>query len=146
MRRKCVRAGCLVMMVGVAVVALTIVTHLPFLLIAIGWALGGFGIGLAWSANSLLCISAAPTGKEGEVSGQLQLMEAIGTAAGTGLGGGLLLISSQLGRTPRLALLITWICTIVMAMVGALLSSRLPLPQRDAQSEAQPDDRSDVSV
>jgi MFS family permease len=138
MRRKCVRAGFLFLIVSIAVVALALMTRLPFLLIPLGWAVGGFGVGLAYSASGLLCISAARAGQEGEVSGQLQLMEALGTAAGTGLGGGLLLLSTQLGRTPRLALLFTWLCTIVVAMVGALLSSRLPLPQ--------PDPRSDVSV
>lgn len=145
-RISCVGIGMLLMMCGLAVVALTTLTQLPFALIPIGWAVAGFGIGLGFSAIGLLCIAAAPPGQEGEVSAQLQLMEALGTAAGTGLGGGLLLLASQLGRSPREALAVTFSCTVVAALGGALLSRRLPPPQISDGSGTQSSTESNISV
>lgn len=145
-RVHCVGIGMLFMMCGIAVVALTIETQLPFLLIPIGWAVAGFGIGICFSAIGLLCLGAAPPGQEGEVSAQLQLMEALGTAAGTGLGGGLLLLAAQLGRSPREALAITFGCTVVAGLGGSLLSRRLPSPKRSDEAGAGPGPESSVSV
>lgn len=133
-RIRCVGLGMLLMMCGIAVVALTIETRLPFVLVPIAWSVAGFGIGLGFSAIGLLCLEAAPEGQEGKVSAQLQLMEGLGTAAGTGLGGGLLLLASQLGRSPREALAVTFSCTVIAALGGTLLSRRLPMPRRTADS------------
>ena len=125
-RPRRVRAGFLLLAVGIALVAATLVTSLPVLLIPLGWAIGGAGIGFAFSAGGLICFAAAPAGQEGEVSGQLQLAESLSTAAGTGIGGALLATLGRAGHTPRQAHAAVFALTIAAALLGALLASRLP--------------------
>jgi hypothetical protein len=67
----------------------------------------------------------APPGKEGEVSSQLQLAEALATAIGAGAGGALLMVGSQLGLAPRLAAVPIFALTLLAALLGRLLSGRL---------------------
>jgi MFS family permease len=119
-----VRLGLALLAVGIAVVAAALLTSLPFSLVPVGWAIGGAGIGLAYSAGGLICIAAAPQGQEGEVSGQLQLAEALSTAAGAGLGGVMLATLGRLGQTPRQAHAAVFAVTVFAALLGALLSSR----------------------
>ena len=47
-----------------------------------GWAVGGFGIGLAYSPVSLIVLGEAPSGQEGAASSSLQLAETLGVAPG----------------------------------------------------------------
>ena len=124
--------GFLLLAIGIATVGVTLVSQLPLWLGAAGWALGGAGIGLAYGAGSLLCFASVAAGEEGEVSGQLQLAEALGTAAGTGLVGALLAVLEQLGRTPRQCHATAFAATVGIALIGAALSGRLApgAPQR----------------
>jgi MFS family permease len=124
-RARSVGAGFLLLAMGIAVVAAALVTRLPLPLVSLGWAVGGAGIGFAYSAGTLLCFAAAPAGGEGEVSGQLQVTEALGTAAGTGVGGTLLALLGQLGHTPREAHASVFALTAATALVGAALAGRI---------------------
>ena len=92
-----VRGGLLLLALGIAVVAVGLLTSLPEWLVWVGWAVGGAGMGFAFSAGGLICIAEAAPGHEGEVSGQLQLAEALSTAAGAGVGGGLLTLLALAG-------------------------------------------------
>jgi MFS family permease len=124
-RARRVGAGFLLLAVGIAVVAAALTTTLPLLVVSLGWTLGGAGIGLAYSAGSLLCLAMAPPGQEGEVSGQLQLTESLGTAAGAAVGGAVLALLGELGRSPREAHASVFALTLAAALVGAALSGRL---------------------
>ena len=110
---------------GILLVAVTLLTALPIILIPIGWAIGGAGIGLAYAAGGLVCIAAAPAGQEGEVSGQLQLAEALSTASATGIGGALVAALAHLGRTPRQAYPAVFATTLAAALIGAAMAGRL---------------------
>jgi hypothetical protein len=123
-----VAGGLLLVALGIVVVAATLVTGLPFLLVPLGWAVAGAGIGFAYGAGSLLCFAAAPRGREGEVSGQMQLVEALGTAAGTGAGGALLDLLGRLDRTPREAHALVFALMLGAALAGAGLSTPARTP------------------
>ncbi len=82
--------GWLLALIGIALVAVTLLSAWPFLLAPMGWIIAGGGMGLAYTCGGLLCLAAAPAGREGEVSAQLQVAEALGTASGAGVGGVLL--------------------------------------------------------
>jgi MFS family permease len=120
-----VRAGFLLLSLGIAgMSAALLLPWLPFALVPAAWSVAGAGIGLAYAAGGLVCIAAAPAGQEGEVSGQLQLAEALSTAAGAGLGGALLSGLVRAGQTSRQAHATVFAVTLAAALLGALVASR----------------------
>lgn len=124
-RVGCIRVGFVLIAVGILGVAAGLIGRLPFLYVPLGWAMAGAGIGLSYSAGSLLCLAEAPPGQEGKVSGQLQLTDALGTAAGTGLGGAVLALFAQLGRTEYQAHAATFAIMLAAALLGISLAGRL---------------------
>ena len=117
-------SGFLLVALGIAVVGAGLVTAAPFALVPLGWAVSGAGMGLSYSAGSLLCLAAAPAGAEGDVSGRLQLAEALGTALATGLGGEALAALVRWGRTPREGQAAIFAGMIAVALLGAAISRR----------------------
>jgi MFS family permease len=124
-RPAVVGVGFLVLAAGIAIVAATLLTSLPMMLVPLGWAVAGTGIGLAYSAGSLVCIAAARQGEEGQVSAQLQLAEALSTAVGTGFGGALMASLARIGSTPREAHGAVFAGTLATAFLGAVVARRL---------------------
>jgi MFS family permease len=124
-RRIVVGIGFLVLAAGIAIVAAALLTSLPVALIPVGWVVAGSGIGLAYSAGGLVAIAAARAGEEGQVSAQLQLAEALSTAAGAGFGGALMASLARLGGSPRQAHGAVFAVTLVAALLGAVASRRL---------------------
>jgi hypothetical protein len=124
-RPTVVGIGFMVMAIGIAIVAGALLTSLPVTLIPLGWVVAGTGIGLAYSAGGLVCIAAARQGEEGQVSAQLQLAEALSTAAGTGFGGALMASLHRMGRTPREAHGAVFAVTLATALIGAVVAQRL---------------------
>ncbi|HRI51073.1 MAG TPA: MFS transporter, partial [Pseudomonadota bacterium] len=124
-RVRSVQVGFVLVAAGIALVTAALVGALPFFLIPLGWAVSGAGIGSAYTAVGLLCIALAPPEREGEVSGQLQLTESLGTALGAGAGGALLALSGQLGLSMKEANGIFFAAALGAALLGAALAGRL---------------------
>ncbi len=125
-----VRIGFLMVCAAIALVAVTLTSSLPLVLVPVAWSIGGAGIGLSYNAGSLICLAEAPEGQEGEVSGQLQLLEALCTAAGTGLGGSLLWALREASFRPQSAHGVVFLLTGSVALLGALLAMRTVVPRR----------------
>lgn len=123
-----VRIGFVLLAIAIAVVTAVLLSTWPFWLLAVGWALGGAGCGFAFSAGGLLCLAAAPEGKEGEVSGQLQIAECLGTSAGTGLGGALLAAFAHAGLAPGDAHGLVFGGTLLAALTGVAIAGRATTP------------------
>jgi MFS family permease len=123
-----VGGGFAVLAAGIVVVAAALLTSLPVWLVPIGWVVAGAGIGLAYSAGGLVCIAAAAPGEEGQVSAQLQLSEALSTAAGAGFGGALMASVGRIGGTPRQAHGAVFVVTFAASLLGILVASRLKAP------------------
>jgi MFS family permease len=140
-RVRSMQVGFVLVAVGIALVTSALVLPLPFFLIPLGWAVGGAGIGSAYTAVGLLCIALAPPEREGEVSAQLQLTESLGTALGAGAGGALLALSKPLGLTLQGANFIFFMGALLAALLGAALAHRLssagtaPAPSPQAPEE-----------
>ena len=120
-----VGVGFAVLAAGIAIVSAVLLTSLPVALVPLGWVVAGAGIGLAYSAGGLVCIAAARPGEEGQVSAQLQLAEALSTAAGAGFGGALMASLLHAGGTPKQAHGAVFAVTLAIALFGALVASRL---------------------
>lgn len=80
-----VRSGALLVAVGVASF-LTALTPLPLVVPVLGWAVAGFGIGMAFSTLSVLVLGAAAEGEEGRLSSALQLNDSLAQATVIALG------------------------------------------------------------
>jgi MFS family permease len=92
-RRQLVGGGASLVAAGISLTALVLLPALPIAMAAIGWAVAGLGMGLAYSTLSLLILETAAPGQEGASSAALQLMFTLGTALGAGTGGALVALS-----------------------------------------------------
>jgi MFS family permease len=85
----------------------------PLPLAYAAWVLAGFGMGIAFNTFTLNAMALAPKGEEGRALAGRNLSANLGTAAGTGIGGAALGLSTgaQLGLRPGL--------TFIYALAGA---------------------------
>jgi MFS family permease len=127
--------GLLLIAAGIGSVALTVVLPtLPVEVVALGWALGGMGMGLAYPATTLTALGAASSGQEGAAAASLQVAETIGTAVGTGAAGALFALSTHLDRGMSDGLLwgfLLGFASILLAVAPALrMAPKLALAER----------------
>lgn len=93
--RRLVMAGLMIIAVGIALVLLSLSHRVPVGVIVLGWAIGGYGIGLGYSPLSSLTLRAAQDGREGAASASLQLSDTLGTALGAGVSGAIVAMLSS---------------------------------------------------
>jgi predicted MFS family arabinose efflux permease len=104
-----------------------------------GWAVGGFGIGLAYSPVSVIVLGEAPGGQVGAASSALQLADTLGVALGAGLGGVLVAAGAAAGWPLRAGIAGAFATAAAVALLAAMLARRIPsrtIPGPD-QSEGQ---------
>ena len=107
-----VRLGCGVVTLALALSGGVLLgSWLPAWTIALTWALGGVGMGLAFQAHTLVVFAHAPQGHEGQVSGNIQLADVLGAALGAGIGGALV---AGLGLRSGVA----WLFVLVTAVMA----------------------------
>jgi MFS family permease len=133
--RRLVQAGFLVVAVGIACEVAALFQAVPVAVGVVGWAVGGFGIGLAYSPISLIVLGEAPPGQEGAASASLQLTETLGVALGAGLGGVLVAAGAASGWPPWAGIAGAFALTAAVAVLAAMLARRIPsrtIPAPDA--------------
>jgi MFS family permease len=91
-----------------------------------GWAVAGFGIGLAYSPISLIVLGEAPPGQEGAASASMQLVETLGVALGAGLGGVLVAAGAAAGWPAWAGIAGAFALTAAVALLAAMLARRVP--------------------
>ncbi|HRW37085.1 MAG: MFS transporter [Acidimicrobiales bacterium] len=98
----------------------------PLGLAVVAWAIGGFGIGLAYAPLSVTVLGAARPGEEGASSAAIQLTDGLGIALGTGLGGWIVAVGDDRGWA--VATSTTWVFALagIVAVGGVVASARLP--------------------
>ena len=117
MRRTLVVAGAAFIVAGIGVTAAVLVPDVPVLIAAVGWAIAGLGMGLAYSMLALLMLETSAPGEAGFSSAALQLMFTLGTAYGAGIGGAVIAVSEGGAISLAGAIGITF---AIMAVVGLL--------------------------
>lgn len=124
-------AGAALIAAGIGVMALVLLPDAPVLVAAIGWAVAGLGMGLAYSMLALLMLETAPPGEEGVSSAALQLMFTLGTALGAGAGGAVVALADAgaLDLPPALAIVFAAMAAVAaLAFLGAFRVPRAPVP------------------
>ena len=116
-------------MPAIAVVAVAALPDvLPFWVIHVGWAIGGLGIGLGYSAHSQLTLRCAPAHEYGAATASLQLLDNLGVALGTGAVGVVVTLGDDLGWAPGDAVALALIAAVAAAAFGLARSRHLPPP------------------
>ncbi len=124
--RFLVRTGLLVVVVGIAVMAVSLLQAVPVAISVVAWAIGGLGIGLAYAPITVTVLGLAPAAEQGTASAQLQLSDTLGTALGAGLGGVLVAAGAAAGWEQSSALAGVFGLTGAVALIGVVLTRRLP--------------------
>jgi MFS family permease len=89
-RRALLQIGLALLVVGVGASVAPLLPALSPWSAVVAWAFAGLGIGIAHPVSTLAILAGAPAGREGEVSGTMQIASSLAIAVGTGLGGDLL--------------------------------------------------------
>jgi MFS family permease len=133
-----VAAGFGVVLAGGALAALALlVAELPVWVATLGWGVAGVGIGIAYPAISLLALQRAPEGREGMVSGSLQVAEVLSVAVGAGLGGAAVALAETLSQPPAAGIGAAFALTLSGSVVGLLAARNLAaMPAQPAGTEA----------
>ena len=140
--RRLVRTGLVIVLVGIAGMALDLLPSVPVAAGIAAWSVAGLGIGLAYSPLSLLMLRQAQPGQEGQASASLNLTDVLGTAIGIGAGGAA--VAAEASRDLRAGI---WAAFAIAAAVGLLalaVTRRLPPGPTSAPASA-PDAADDLS-
>jgi len=124
-RAGMVAAGVGLIGVGIAVEAAIPLSSLPVYAAAIGWAVAGLGMGIAYSLGALFSIRSAPVGGEGAASASINLANTLGVALGTGAAGSVVAVTTvRIGLAPAIALaelLMIVVCGLAIGASGRLV-------------------------
>jgi MFS family permease len=119
-------AGLTVLLAGIAATSAGVVSDAVPVAVAIaGWAVAGLGIGIGYPSIGAIVLSDAPGGEEGSVSAALQLIETIGVAVFTGLGGAAIALGIAEGWEPVTALALVFAVGGVAAVAGLVAGRRV---------------------
>ncbi len=124
--RRLVVVGLLVIGGGSLSMLAVLVPTIPAWIGLLSWAVGGFGIGLAYAPLSLVTLAVAPPGEEGRATAGLQLSDMLGTALGTGVAGAIVTFGAVTLNSETTGLLIVFIVAAAVAIAGAGVGRRVP--------------------
>jgi MFS family permease len=132
--RRLVRTGLMIVLVGIAGMAVFLLPSVPVAAGIAAWTVGGLGIGLAYAPLSLLMLRQAPPGQEGRASASLNLADVLGTAIGIGVGGAA--VAAGAGRDLRLGLLAAFAAAAAVGVLALAVTRRLPPGPTSARAPA----------
>jgi MFS family permease len=118
--------------IGFALVAagtaamLVVATGLPPWTAIPAWAVGGLGMGLAYSPLSVAALACAPAGQTGAATASLQLSDTLGISIGTGLGGAAVALADGQDWTVATGVGIAFAASLVLALIGLVAARTLP--------------------
>jgi MFS family permease len=123
-----VRLGFLCVALGAALTVPAASPAVPAWITAITWTLPGIGMGMMYSAVTLVVLRGSRPGEQGAATSALQLADILGTALGTGLAGAIAAAGTRAGGDGLgWALAAVFALSAVVAVLGAAASGRLDL-------------------
>lgn len=124
--RRLVIAGLLFVGGGSLSLLAVLVPSIPAWIGLVSWAIGGFGIGLAYAPLSLVTLAVAPQGEEGRATAGLQLSDMLGTALGTGVAGAIVTFGAVTLDSEITGLAMVFLVAAAVALLGAYIGNRVP--------------------
>jgi MFS family permease len=122
---RAVAIGSIIVGVGIISAAPIVVRTTPLWLTFVGWSLAGPGIGIVFTLTAVTALDNVPAGREGLVSSQLQMADALGFALISGIGGALVAVADHTALTLSQALVLQFSLAAAVAVVGALAGVRV---------------------
>ena len=123
--RRAVRWGFASIAVGVSAVSPVLFASWPLWATFVGWAIGGWGMGLLFNPTTVTAMSHARVGAEGLVSSQVNLADAVGFSTMGGIGGAMVAVSDRTSLSLAGALGINFALAFALAGVGAICAGRI---------------------
>ena len=133
--RRMVRMGLSTILAGIAGLTLLLSSHVSVAVGIAAWTVAGLGMGMSYSPITLAMMKSAPPGGEGWASASLNLADVLGSAMGIGIGGALISAAVTLGWSLAVGLAAAFALTAVAAVVGLLISGKLPDSRPQASAE-----------
>jgi MFS family permease len=134
--RLLVRTGFVIVVVGIALMGVSLLPAVPVAVAVVAWGIGGLGIGLAYAPLTVTLLGLAPAAEQGRASAQLQLSDTLGTALGAGLGGVLVAAGAAAGWEQSASLVGVFTLTGAVGLLAVALTGRLPARRLAAITEA----------
>ncbi|HWX75087.1 MAG TPA: MFS transporter [Solirubrobacteraceae bacterium] len=122
-----IRVGLGLLIGGIAGMSVCLLPGVPVSVAFISWSASGLGMGLAYAPTSLLTLRAASADRTGWASASLNLADVLGTALGTGIGGGALVLASNEGWSITTGVTLAFALAAIGALAGLAVTRRLPL-------------------
>jgi MFS family permease len=123
--RRLTALGFILVTVSIVTVSAVLLPGVPILVAPVGWAIGGLGMGLAYSSVSLLVLRDAPPGEQGTATAAMQLTDVLGTSLGTGFGGAILGFATLSGLSAGTGIGVAFAVSAVVAALGVLVTRHL---------------------
>ena len=125
--RGFIRVGLVLLLGGIAGMAISLRPGVPVWVAFLAWSAAGLGMGLAYAPTSLLTLREASAHRTGWASASLNLADVLGTALGTGLGGGALVLASNQHWPLSTGVTVAFALAGAGALAGLAVSRRLPM-------------------
>jgi MFS family permease len=125
-RRRLVGTGFALVVVGIGGVAASLSSAVPLAVAVVGWAVGGFGMGIGYSSVAVVVLAEAPPGSEGAATAAVQLAQNVGVALGAGVAGAAVAAGASAHWPPAGGLGVAFAITAVAGLFGIPLAGRLP--------------------
>lgn len=124
--RVFVTLGFAAIALGSALTMAAVIPGVPPEVVIVTWAIPSLGMGLMYSAVTLVVLRGVAPADQGSASSSLQLADILGTALGAGVGGAITAAGGRLGPDSLgQALAVVFAVSVVAALVGAVASRRL---------------------
>jgi predicted MFS family arabinose efflux permease len=125
-RRQLTRAGLMVAAAGIVAAAALLLPAVPALLAPAAWGVAGLGMGLGYSTLSLVVLEGAESGQEGTATAALQMMNVLGSALGTGIGGVIVAHANARGAGPGAGIAQQDLAMLGVIGLALIATRRLP--------------------
>ena len=122
--RRLIRTGLVLILLGIAGTLVMLRSGVPVAEGIGAWTVAGLGMGMGYSPILLLMLRQAPPGREGRESASLNLADALGTAAGLGVGGAA--VAAFAGGDLRLGVATAFAISAVVGLLALAFTRQLP--------------------
>jgi MFS family permease len=124
--RRFVALGFALFALGAALTVPAVLAWVPPEITIATWTIAGVGMGLMYSAVTIVVLRGVATAEQGSASSSLQLSDILGTALGTGVAGAITAAGERAGSDGLgVALAVVFTMSCVVSLLGLAASPRL---------------------
>ncbi len=125
--------GLVTLSLGIGIIAATLfVTALPIGVATLGWAIGGFGMGMAYNATTAETFAQTEPAAIGAMSGTIQMAQTLATALIAGIGTAILAATRSADGSPDVGV------AAILTLTGALALATIPVALRISARHTRP--------